>query len=272
MEPSAALADWYASARALIDGAEMSTGLYRLLWRRFNRVGSFLGMPREVRVGRLRVLTAFAVAAVLLVGAGAWLVIWVDDSESADAGLIQVAGDAAGTTTASQPVKHDNAPGQTNANQPDAKQTTGSATPATMGIAVQGRTTPATSAPAATAGQSQANAAPDATAPEDKPTASLEPPPVNGLRISSQSWRRGGLGSKALVTFTLRNDNPYAVTDLELACAFSRRDGSHLTDRTRIVPGMVSMKSRKTFRAFHVGFVNVNASKAKCALVAASKI
>jgi len=34
-----------------------------------------------------------------------------------------------------------------------------------------------------------------------------ESAPVDGLTISSQSWRRGGLGSKALVTFTLRNSN-----------------------------------------------------------------
>jgi hypothetical protein len=32
------------------------------------------------------------------------------------------------------------------------------------------------------------------------------------------------------------------------------------------------MKSRKTFTRVHVGFVNVNADKAKCALVAASRI
>jgi hypothetical protein len=121
-------------------------------------------------------------------------------------------------------------------------------------------------------GQRQANAAPEAIAKQDRSSLSIEPAAVNALRISSQSWRRGGLGSKALVTFTLRNDNPYAVKDVELACAFSRRDGSHLTDRTRIVPGPVGMKSRKTFAAVHVGFVNVNASKAKCALVAASKI
>src|SRR5438445_3728623 len=31
--------------------------------------------------------------------------------------------------------------------------------------------------------------------------------PLDGLKIISQSWRRGGLGSKALVTFTLRNAN-----------------------------------------------------------------
>ena len=98
-----------------------------------------------------------------------------------------------------------------------------------------------------------------------------EIPPVDGLKISSQSWRRGGLGSKALVTFTLRNGNDYAVKDIEITCAFNRRDGSHLTDRTRVIHDTVNMKSRKTFARMHVGFVNVNANKAKCSLVTASR-
>lgn len=97
-------------------------------------------------------------------------------------------------------------------------------------------------------------------------------PPLEGLRIASQSWRRGGLGSKALVTFTLRNANDYAVKDIEIACAFARRDGSHLTDRKRVIPEAVEMKSRRTFTRVHVGFVNVNADKAKCALVAATRV
>jgi hypothetical protein len=96
--------------------------------------------------------------------------------------------------------------------------------------------------------------------------------PIDGLKISSQSWRRGGLGSKALVTFTLRNDNDYAVRDIEISCAFARRDGSHLTDRTRLIHDTVNMKSRKTFARMHIGFVNVNASRAKCALVTANRI
>jgi hypothetical protein len=91
------------------------------------------------------------------------------------------------------------------------------------------------------------------------------------LRISSQTWRRGGLGSKALVTFTLRNDNDYAVKEIEIVCAFARRDGSHLTDRTRVLAEPVSMKSRKTFARVSVGFVNVNADQAKCSLVAARR-
>lgn len=95
--------------------------------------------------------------------------------------------------------------------------------------------------------------------------------PIEGLRISSQSWRRGGLGSKALVTFTLRNGNDYAVKDIEIACAFTRRDGSHLTDRRRVIPDTVNIRSRKVYSGVLVGFVNVNANKAKCSLVTASR-
>jgi hypothetical protein len=106
--------------------------------------------------------------------------------------------------------------------------------------------------------------APMSIAPEEKS-------PIEGLRISSQSWRRGGLGSKALVTFTLRNGNDYAVKDIEIACAFARRDGSHLTDRRRVIPDTVTMRSRKLYSGMLVGFVNVNANKAKCSLVTASR-
>ncbi|MEH2590518.1 hypothetical protein [Bradyrhizobium sp. AZCC 1721] len=96
--------------------------------------------------------------------------------------------------------------------------------------------------------------------------------PLDGLKIVSQSWRRGGLGSKALVTFTLRNTNDYAVRDIEIACNFIRRDGSHLTARRRIISDTVNMKSRKRYARVLVGFVNVNANKAKCSLVTASRV
>jgi hypothetical protein len=106
------------------------------------------------------------------------------------------------------------------------------------------------------------------------PSATVESPtsPLDGLKIVSQSWRRGGLGSKELVTFTLRNANDYAVKDIEIACTFARRDGSHLTDRRRIIPDTVNMKSRKRYAGMLVGFVNVNAGKAKCAVATASRL
>jgi hypothetical protein len=112
---------------------------------------------------------------------------------------------------------------------------------------------------------------PTEVAPTTENTAAPELSPSDGLKIASQSWRRGGLGSNAQVTFTLLNQNDYPVKDIELLCAFTRRDGSHLTDRTRILPDVVSMKSRKTFARLHVGFVNINANQAKCSLIAADR-
>jgi hypothetical protein len=125
------------------------------------------------------------------------------------------------------------------------------------------------------AGPEQAAAPPDVPAPPAVVPSSeanpAGPSPIDGLKISSQSWRRGGLGSKALLTFTLRNANDYAVKDIEIACAFARRDGSHLTDRRRVIAEPVGMKSRKTYSGMLIGFVNVNANKAKCSAVAASR-
>ncbi|MET4071405.1 hypothetical protein ABID58_006217 [Bradyrhizobium sp. S3.2.6] len=102
-------------------------------------------------------------------------------------------------------------------------------------------------------------------------TSTAEAAGLDRMTISSQTWRRGGLGSKALVTFTVRNDNEYAVRDVEIVCAFMRRDGSHLTDRSRVLADIVGMKSRKTFARVPVGFVNVNADQAKCSLVTARR-
>ncbi|UPK01510.1 hypothetical protein IVB05_28070 [Bradyrhizobium sp. 170] len=130
------------------------------------------------------------------------------------------------------------------------------------------------SGPAPSAVSPDANPAAAAAAPTDiAPPETVEPQsPLDGLKIISQSWRRGGLGSKALVTFTLRNANDYAVKDIEIACKFARRDGSHLTDRRRIIPDTVNMKSRKRYAGMLVGFINVNANKAKCSVVTASRI
>lgn len=99
-----------------------------------------------------------------------------------------------------------------------------------------------------------------------------QPAPVDRLKIASQSWRRGGLGSNVMVTMTLRNDNSYPVKNIDVSCAFLRPDGSYLTSRSRTIADVVNMKSRKTFARLHIGFVNVNAAKAKCSLVAANHV
>jgi hypothetical protein len=92
------------------------------------------------------------------------------------------------------------------------------------------------------------------------------------LSITRQSLRRGGLGAKALMTFTIRNRNDYAVKDLELLCAFRGRDGRVVTERRRTITDTIAPKSRKAFPKMHVGHVSVTAAKAKCQLLAAARV
>ena len=79
--------------------------------------------------------------------------------------------------------------------------------------------------------------------------APIDASPAAGLWISSQTWRRGGLGSNALVTLTLRNENDYAVKDVEIACAFSRSDGKVVSFlRTSTSVSSIFMRIRQNAR------------------------
>lgn len=195
----------------------MSTELYGIEWNGLGAIAGRFGSPPwiNVRTGLI------GLAAVLLVGCGAWMLLSGHTSHIA--------------------VKPDN----------------------TVPVALAAVAEPAPG-PVAIAPQNEPVVAP--------PSVSELTSPLERLRISSQHWQRGGLGSNALVTFTLRNANRYAVTDIELSCAFSRRDGSHLTDRTRVIHETVRSRSRRVFRHLHVGFVNVNADSARCSLIGASRV
>lgn len=114
----------------------------------------------------------------------------------------------------------------------------------------------------------------DQAIPETVPATSvdrMEAADLDRVRLSRQSFRRGGLGSQALMTFTVRNGNDYDIKDFELLCAFKSRDGRYATERRKLVAETVAMKSRKAFPMTLVGHVNIRASKAKCSLVTASR-
>lgn len=92
---------------------------------------------------------------------------------------------------------------------------------------------------------------------------------VDGVTLLRQSLRRGGLGSKALMTLTIRNSNDYPVKHIQLLCSFRSQDGRYVTERSRLINGVVQPNSRRTFRHMMVGFVSVNANRATCSLLSA---
>ncbi|MGY4308033.1 hypothetical protein ACVIJ6_005276 [Bradyrhizobium sp. USDA 4369] len=195
------------------------------------------------------------VALVGVIVAAGWLMMSLDDAETADVGLAPLTSDQASNAGAGD---EDGAG-------------TSYGLPLAVTVGAGGSGSPPSSA--ATPGGSVLDANARLTSAAQPGLSALQDSLVlSGVRISSQSWRRGGLGSRALVTFTLRNTHPFAIKDVEINCAFGRDDGGPLTARRRVVPGTVKPGGRRTFAGVHVGFVNVNVSSAKCALVAATKI
>jgi len=239
------------------DGAGMSAGLSRLLRR---KLGATAERGRDVsHIPLGSAVIGLAVLAILMFGALGWLAVSVDEDETTEASLAQLTSNNSGTQYG----------GDEDGTEPSNGFPSVVPGMADRSNAVIDASSPSSGDSGASLMNANASLAPTL---QPAPPASLEPAILSGLRISAQSWRRGGLGSKALVTFTVRNANNFAIKDVEISCAFGRRDGSHVTDRRRLVPGEVGSRSRKTFAAVHVGFVNVNVSTAKCALVAATKI
>ncbi|XUM20564.1 hypothetical protein ACRAVF_23955 [Bradyrhizobium oligotrophicum S58] len=236
----------------------MSAGLSRLLRRKPDATASSpVRRSDGASIPLGAAVSGLAIFALIMLSAVGWLIMSVEEEEGAGPSLMRV-----GSASPSSGYDGDE----------DGTETSRGLSSAVPSLAATSNAHP-DSSPVAGSGRNvmDANASLSPTIPSASSTA-LDPAALSGLRISSQSWRRGGLGSKALVTFTLRNANSFAVKDVEITCAFSRRDGGHVTDRRRIMPGQVGSHSRKTFAAVHVGFVNVNVSAAKCALVAATKI
>ena len=81
----------------------------------------------------------------------------------------------------------------------------------------------------------------------------------------------GDFASTGLFLFTVRNGNDYDIKDLELLCAFKSRDGRYTTERRKLLAETVGMKSRQAFPTTLIGHINIRASRAKCALVTASR-
>jgi len=121
-------------------------------------------------------------------------------------------------------------------------------------------------------GVQESNIAPTETPSDGRVTAN---PPVravasvDGVTLLRQSLRRGGLGSKALMTLTIRNSNDYPVKDIELLCSFGSLDGRYVTHRRHVIDSVVKPNSRRTFRHMMLGFVSINANRAKCSLLSA---
>jgi hypothetical protein len=94
-------------------------------------------------------------------------------------------------------------------------------------------------------------------------------PPDRRMSLTGQSWSTGGFDSVGLMTFTVKNDNPYPIKDFVVSCRFHGNSGTHLGDREHRVYETVKAKTSRTFAKVNIGFIPSQSARGGCSLVSA---
>lgn len=82
--------------------------------------------------------------------------------------------------------------------------------------------------------------------------------------ISAFTWSTDGMIMTA--NFTIKNDGPKDIKDVEIKCRHSAASGTVIDSNTRTIYDIVKSHSTKRFRNFNMGFIHSQAASSGCAI------
>jgi hypothetical protein len=139
-----------------------------------------------------------------------------------------------------------------------------------VGIAVaRGPVTPVAAGPTPTA--SQAVASVKQTYVEPKPENLSKSQMLANFRVKNLSWQKEGFGMIMEARFSVHNDNPMAVRDIEITCSSSGPSGSIIDTNSRTVFEVVRGRSYVDVEKMNMGFIRSEAVETKCRVTGFSK-
>jgi hypothetical protein len=97
-------------------------------------------------------------------------------------------------------------------------------------------------------------------------------PPERRMSLTGQSWSKGGFDSIGLMSFTVKNDNPYPIKDFVVSCNFHGNSGTFLGDREHKIYETVKAKSSRAFAKVNIGFIPSQSARGGCSLMSAVRI
>lgn len=88
------------------------------------------------------------------------------------------------------------------------------------------------------------------------------------VSVEGLTWRKGGFGSVAVASFTLKNKSRHLpVRDIVLTCAFYGPSGTELSSKTQTIYERIEPGKSKRIKELSVSFINQQASNAGCEVV-----
>jgi hypothetical protein len=122
-------------------------------------------------------------------------------------------------------------------------------------------------------GPSSATQAVTATQSNVEPTpASLSKSQIlANFRIGAFAWKKSGFGAVMMARFTIHNDNPMPLKDIEVTCSSSGPSGSIIDTNTRTVYDVVNQRSFLQIDDMNMGFIRSEAVDSKCRVTGFSR-
>ena len=88
----------------------------------------------------------------------------------------------------------------------------------------------------------------------------------NGI---AQVFAASGFDTVMIATFTLSNDNAYAVKDIRIRCELSGNSGTNIDTAEETIYDSIPASTTRTFPDVSMGFVRSQTSRANCEIKSA---
>lgn len=85
-----------------------------------------------------------------------------------------------------------------------------------------------------------------------------------GVVLKKSSATKEGFGTVFVGTFTIKNENAYAVKDIEITCEHYGRRGMKLSTTSKTIHDALKAGQTRTFRDVNVGFISDQAERYSC--------
>jgi len=90
---------------------------------------------------------------------------------------------------------------------------------------------------------------------------------TEGTKLVKFSWRKEAFDNVMVATFTIRNNSPDDVKDIEIGCEHSAPSGTVIDRNTRTIYEVVKAHATRTFADFNMGFIHSQAARSGCKIL-----
>lgn len=86
------------------------------------------------------------------------------------------------------------------------------------------------------------------------------------VHVVTQKWVNG-YGVANVADITVKNDNPFAVKDITVACTMYGRSGTAIQRQTKTIFDIVPAKATRNFRGITIGIYNSQSDHGGCKVI-----